>query len=127
MKKDGKYAFILDPDEFVGLSLVKILQKYGFQVEKIEDLSSLTGRKRDITHGIVLADVEVEVLEKEAPLLRGSEDHFVLMSPHITDELKIRLKKLGIRRIMRKPVEPRVLKRVIRGICPEQEEGGEST
>jgi len=44
------------------------------------------------------------------------------MSPQITDELTLRLKKMGIRRMIKKPVEPRVLKRVIREICPSEEE-----
>jgi len=38
------------------------------------------------------------------------------MSPLVTDELIQRLKKLGIHRIIKKPVEPRVLRRVIREI-----------
>jgi hypothetical protein len=44
------------------------------------------------------------------------------MSPQITDELKVRLKKMGIRRMIKKPVEPGILKKVIREICPFQEE-----
>jgi len=115
-----KYAFILDKDEFVRLSLNKILQKYGFQVEEIDDFSRIEDRKKEIDQGIVLADVEIDVLEKGIPLLKKWIDHFILMSPQITDELTLRLKKMGIRRMIKKPVEPRVLKRVIREICPPQ-------
>ncbi len=44
------------------------------------------------------------------------------MSPLMTEELTLRLKKMGIRRMIKKPVEPRLLKRVIREICPPEEE-----
>lgn len=121
MKKMSKYAFIIDKDEFVRLSLNKILNKYGFQVEEIEDLSQLEDRKKEIDRGIVLADVEPDVLEKWIPRLKKWIDHFILMSPQITDELKLRLKKMGIRRMIKKPVEPGVLKKVILEICPSQE------
>ncbi len=122
MEKKGKYAFILDKDEFVRLSLNKILNKYGFQVEEIEDFSQLENRKKEIGRGIVLADVEMDVLEKWVPLVKKWEGRFIFMSPLITEELKSRLKKMSIRRMIKKPVEPRVLKRVIREICPSEEE-----
>ena len=120
--KQEKYAFILDKDEFVRLSLNKILNKYGFQVEEIEDFSQLESRRKEIERGIVLADVEMDVLEKWVPLVKKCEGHFIFMSPLITEELNLRLKKMGIRRMIKKPVEPRVLKRVIREICPAEEE-----
>ncbi len=122
MKKTCKYAFILDRDEFVRLSLNKILQKYGFQVEEVDDFSQLRDRKKEICQGLVLADVDMDALENGVSLLKRSTDRFVLMSPQITDELKVRLKKMGIRRMIKKPVEPGILKKVIREICPSQEE-----
>ena len=122
MKRNGRYAFILDKDEFVRLSLSKILNKYGFQVAEIEDFSQLESRKKEIEQGIVLADVEMEVLEKWIPLVRKWNERFVFMGPLVTEELNVRLKKMGIRRIMKKPVEPRLLRRVIREICPSEEE-----
>ena len=122
MKKTCKYAFILDKDEFVRLSLSKILQKYGFQVEEVDDFSQLRDRKKEIAQGLVLADVEMDALENGVSLLKKSTDRFILMSSQITDELKLRLKKMGIRRMIKKPVEPRILKKVIREICPSQEE-----
>jgi len=122
MKKKEKCAFVLDKDEFVRLSLNKILNKYGFLVEEIEDFSQLENRKKEVARGIVLADVEMDALEKWIPLVKRWESHFVFMSPLITEELSSRLKKMGIRRIIKKPVEPRILKRVIREICPTREE-----
>ncbi len=122
MKKREKCAFILDKDEFVRLSLNKILNKYGFLVEEIEDFSQLENRKKEVARGIVLADVEMDVLEKWIPLVKRWESHLIFMSPLITEELNSRLKKMGIRRIIKKPVEPRILKRVIREICPSREE-----
>jgi len=116
MKEKIRWAFILDKDEFVRLSLNKILKKYGFQVEEIEDFSQLERRKKDIKGGMVLADVEIEVLEGWLPLLRKWNDRFILMSPLVTDELTIRLKKIGIQRIIKKPVDPRMLRRHIREI-----------
>jgi len=121
MRKLEKCAFILDKDEFVRLSLNKIFNKYGFRVEEIEDFSQLERRRKEIDRGIVLADVETEVLEKWSPLVKKWEGHLIFMSPLITEELNIRLKKMGIRRIIKKPVEPEVLKRVIREICPSRE------
>jgi DNA-binding response OmpR family regulator len=121
MKTTSKYAFIIDKDEFVRLSLNKILQKYGFKVEEIEDFSQIGDRKREIDQGIILADVEIDVLEKWIPLLKRWIPHFILMSSQITDELKLRLKKMGIRRMIKKPVEPSILRKVIREICPSQE------
>ena len=121
MKKTCRYAFILDKDEFVRLSLSKILQKYGFQVEEVNDFSQLRNRKKEIAQGLVLADVEMDALENEVSLLKKSADRFILMSPQITDELKLRLKKMGIHRMIKKPVEPGILKKVIREICPSQE------
>jgi hypothetical protein len=44
-----------------------------------------------------------------------------LISPLVTDELRTRLKNIGIRRIIKKPVEPRLLRRVIREIFPIDE------
>ena len=122
MKKKITCAFILDKDEFVRLSLNKILKKYGFQVEEIEDFSELEVRKREIDQGIVLADVEINTLEKWLPLFKKWNHHLIFMSPLITEELTLRLKKMGIHRMIKKPVEPRVLKRVIQEICPS---GGE--
>lgn len=116
MKEKLKWAFILDKDEFVRLSLNKILKKYGFQTEEIEDFSQLEKRKRDIEGGIVFADVEIDVLEKDFAFLRRWSDRLILMIPLVTDELTIRLKKMGIHRIMKKPVDPRLLRKVIREI-----------
>jgi FixJ family two-component response regulator len=111
-----KWAFIIDKDEFVRFSLNKILKKYGFQVEEIEDFSQLEKRKKDAKRGMILADVEIEVLEGQLPLLRKWDDRFILMSPLITDELILRLKKIGIHRIIKKPVDPRMLRRHVREI-----------
>ena len=69
MKERMRWAFIIDKDEFVRLSLNKILKKYGFQVEEIEDFSQLERRKKDVKGGMILADVEIEVLEGQLPLL----------------------------------------------------------
>jgi FixJ family two-component response regulator len=117
MKERKKWAFILDKDEFVRLSLNKILKKYGYCVQEIEDFSELEKRKRDMEAGVIVADVEIDVLERWLPLLRRWTGRFILMTPLVTDELTIRLKKIGIRHVMKKPVEPRLLKRVIREIC----------
>ena len=111
-----KWAFVLDKDEFVRLSLNKILKKYGFNVEEIEDLSQLEKRKKDLEKGMILADVEIDVLEKGFPLPRKQNNRFILMTPLVTDDLIIRLKKMGIHRIIKKPVDPRLLRKVIREI-----------
>jgi FixJ family two-component response regulator len=116
MKERMKWAFIIDKDEFVRLSLNKILKKYGFQVEEIEDFSQLEKRKKDAKRGMILGDVEIEVLEGQLPLLRKWDGRFILMSPSITDELTLRLKKIGIQRIIKKPVDPRMLRRHVREI-----------
>jgi DNA-binding NtrC family response regulator len=116
MKEKLKWAFILDKDEFVRLSLNKILKKYGFHVEEIEDFFQLEKRKKDIESGMILADVEMDVLEKGFPLLKKWNDRFILMTPQVTDELNIRLKKMGICRIIKKPVDPRLLRKIIREI-----------
>lgn len=114
MKEKEKWAFILDKDEFVRLSLNKILKKYGFEVEEIENLSVLEKRKKEIKSGMILADLEIETLEGWLSLLRRWNDRFIFMSPHITDDLTHRLKQAGILRILRKPVEPRSLRKMIR-------------
>ena len=111
-----KWAFILDKDEFVRLSLNKILKKYGFHVEEIEDLSQLEKRRKDIEAGMILADVEIDVLEKGFSPLRKWNNRFILMTPLVTDELSLRLKKMGIHRIIKKPVDPRLLRKLIREI-----------
>jgi DNA-binding NtrC family response regulator len=116
MKERKKWAFIIDKDEFVRLSLNKILKKYGFQVEEIEDFSQLEWRKKDVKEGMILADMEIEVLENCYPLLRKWNDRFILMTPLITDEITKRLEKIGIYRIIKKPVDPRLLRRTIREI-----------
>ena len=116
MKEKLKWAFILDKDEFVRLSLNKILKKYGFHVEEIEDFSQLEKRRKDVEGGMILADVEIDVLEKGFSLLKKWNDRFILMIPLVTDELTIRLKKMGIHRIIKKPVDPRLLRKVIREI-----------
>lgn len=113
MKEKLKWAFILDKDEFVRLSLNKILKKYGFHVEEIEDFFQLEKRKKDIESGMILADVEMDVLEKGFPLLKKWNNRFILMTPLVTDELNIRLKKMGIHRIIKKPVVPRLLRKII--------------
>ena len=111
MKERTRWAFILDRDEFVRLSLNKILKKYGFQVEEIEDFSQLERRTKDVKGGMILADVEIEVLEGWLPSLKKWNDRLILMSPLITEELILRLKKSGIQRIIKKPVDPRILRR----------------
>jgi FixJ family two-component response regulator len=116
MGKKTKWAFILDKDEFVRFSLNKILQKYGFETEEIETLSRLEGRKKDIEAGMILADMDVEELERWSLMMRKWNDRLILMTPLVTDELTQRLKKTGIRHILKKPVEPKLLKRVVRGI-----------
>ena len=116
MKERTRWAFILDRDEFVRLSLNKILKKYGFQVEEIEDFSQLERRTKDVKGGMILADVEIEVLEGWLPFLKKWNDRLILMSPLITEELILRLKKIGIQRIIKKPVDPRILRRNIREI-----------
>jgi FixJ family two-component response regulator len=85
-------------------------------VEEIEDLSQLEKRKKDVERGMILADVEIDILEKGFSLLRKLNNRFVLMTPLVTDELTIRLKKMGIHRIIKKPVDPRLLRKVIREI-----------
>jgi len=116
MKERTKWAFILDKDEFFRLSLKKILEKYGFQVEEIEDFSQLEKRKRDVGGGMILADVEIEVLEKWLPFQKKWNNRFVLMTPLATDEMSLRLKKIGLHRIIKKPVEPKLLRKAIREI-----------
>lgn len=116
MKEKQRWAFILDKDEFVRLSLNKILKKYGFHVEEIEELSQLEKRKKDIEKGMILADVEIDLLERDFSLLKRWNHRFILMTPLITDELNQRLKKMGIYRIIKKPVDPRLLRKVIREI-----------
>lgn len=116
MKERERRAFILDRDEFFRLSLNKILKKYGFQVEEIEDFCQLEGRGREIKGGMVLADVEIDALEKSYPLLKKWNDRIILMSPLISDDLTVRLKRMGIERIIKKPVEPKMLRKVIKGI-----------
>ena len=111
-----KWAFVIDRDEFVRLSLNKILQKYGFQVVEIEDFSQLEGREKEIRGGVILGDVEMEMLEGKPPLLKKWGDRFILVSPSITDEVAPRLKKMGIQHIVKKPVDPRMLRRAIRQI-----------
>ena len=85
-------------------------------MEEVEDFFRLERRKKDVEEGMILADVEIEVLEGWLPLVRKWGDRIILMTPLVTDELKFRLKKIGIHRIMKKPVEPRLLRRVIREI-----------
>jgi FixJ family two-component response regulator len=116
MNEKVKWAFIIDKDEFVRLSLNKILQKYGFQVEEIEDFSQLEGREKDIRRGVILGDVEMETLENRPSLFKKWSNRFILMSPLMTDELAPRLKKMGIQHIIKKPVDPRMLRRVIQQI-----------
>jgi FixJ family two-component response regulator len=116
MNERTRCAFIIDKDEFVRLSLNKMLKKYGFQVEEIEDFSQLEGREKDVRGGMVVADVEIEVLERGLSLLKKWSDRLILISPLITEELTLRLKKMGIHHILKKPVDPRILRRVIRDI-----------
>lgn len=116
MKERVKWAFILDRDEFVRLSLNKILKKYGFQVEEIDDISQLEVRKKDVKEGMILADLDLEGLEKRVSLLKKWNDRFILMSPQINDELVQRLKQIGIHRILKKPVEPKLLRKAIQGM-----------
>jgi len=116
MKERMKCAFIIDKDEFVRLSLNKILKKYGFHVEEIEDISQLEKRKKDVEGGMILADVEIDALEKRVSLLKKWNNRFILMTPLVTDELTLRLKKMGIHRIIKKPVDPRLLRKAIREI-----------
>jgi DNA-binding NtrC family response regulator len=116
MKEGTRWAFIFDRDEFVRLSLNRILKKYGFEVEELDSLGQLEKRKNEIAAAMVLADVEIEALEKALPLLKGWNERFVLMTPIVTAESALYLKKIGILRVIKKPVEPRLLRKVIREI-----------
>ena len=113
MSQGKMCAFIFEKDQFFRLSLNKILKKYGFEVEEIENFSELESRKRDIEEGMVLADVEIEVLERWLPLVRKWNDRFILMTPLVSDDLTLRTRKMGIQHILKKPVEPKSLRRVI--------------
>ena len=121
MEKRDKWAFILDKDQFVRLSLTKILKKYGFQVREIEDFSQLGSVKKTIKEGMILADVEVDALGDSLPILKRWKDRLILMSPLVTEELTLNLKKMGIHHIIKKPVEPKLLRKVIRAIFPRDE------
>lgn len=114
MAERGSRAFVLDRDEFVRLSLSRILSRYGFEVEEIADLSELEHRKKEVPWGIVLADTEIEALEQAGSLLKDWVDRFIWMTPLVTDELNGRLRRIGIRHVIKKPVEPERLKRLIR-------------
>ncbi len=116
MKGKIRWAFVIDKDEFVRLSLNKILRKYGFAVEEVEDFSQLERKKKEIEGGVVLADVDIEVLEKWVPLLKKWNDRFILMTPLITEDLPSRLNQIGIHHIIKKPVEPKLLKKAIQAI-----------
>lgn len=116
MKETVRKAFILDQDEFVRLSLNRILRKYGFEVEEIEDVSQLEGRKKEIDKGMILADLGNQDLARWSPFLKKWSNRFILMTPVITDELMPSLEKAGICHILKKPVEPTALRRVIRKI-----------
>lgn len=116
MDREKKWAFIIDKDQFFRLSLKKILKKYGFEVEEIDDFSQLERRKKDVEGGMVIADVEIEVLERWVPLIRKWNDRFILMTPVVSDDLTLWTKRMGIQHILKKPVEPRFLKRVIQKI-----------
>jgi FixJ family two-component response regulator len=116
MNERAKWAFVIDSDEFVRLSLNKILQKYGFQVVEVDDFSQLEGREKEIRGGVILGDVEMEALERKPPFLKKWGGRFILMTPSITDEIASRLKKMGVQRIVRKPVDPKMLRRAIRQI-----------
>jgi DNA-binding NtrC family response regulator len=114
MAERSKWAYIIDKDEFVRLSLNKILKKYGFEVEEAEDLSQLEKGKKDLQNGIILADMDIDVLERSLPHVKKWTDRFILMTPLVTEESSCRLKKIGIHHVIKKPVEPGLLKRLIR-------------
>ena len=116
MEETARKAFIMDHDEFVRLSLNKILRKYGFEVEEFEDFSQLEGRKKEIEAGMILADVGNQNLERWSPFLKKWNDRFILMTPLVTDELMPCLEKTGICHVLKKPVEPKALRKVIRKI-----------
>jgi DNA-binding response OmpR family regulator len=116
MEQKKPWAFIIERDPFFRLSLSKILKKYGFEVEEVEDLSQLERRKKDVETGMVLADMEIEVLEEWSPMLRKWNDRFILMTPLVSDDLTLRMKRMGIQHIVRKPVEPETLKKAIQKI-----------
>ncbi|MCX8118284.1 MAG: response regulator [Desulfobacterota bacterium] len=113
MVEKVKRAFILDRDEFLRLSLNKILKKYGFEVEEIEDLEELEKRKKEIKEGMIIADLDLETLDRWLPYLKRWNDRFILMTSLITDELSQRLKQIGLHRILKKPVEPKLLRKAI--------------
>ena len=116
MKQSKPRAFIIERDQFFRLSLNKILKKYGFEVEEVDDISQLEKRKKDVEGGMVLADVEIEALEQWSPMVRKWNDRFILMTPLVSDDLTLRIKKMGIEHILRKPVEPEYLKKAIQKI-----------
>ena len=113
MREKTRWAFIIDKDEFVRLSLNKILKKYGFEAQEIEDFSQLEGKKKEIEGGMILADMEMDDLERWSSLLKKWNDRFILMTPLATEEIALRLKKVGVHRILKKPVEPKSLRKVI--------------
>jgi response regulator RpfG family c-di-GMP phosphodiesterase len=58
----------------------------------------------------------MEVLERWSPLIRKWSDRFILMTPLPSNDLSLRTKKMGIQHILKKPVEPKYLKKVIQKI-----------
>jgi DNA-binding NtrC family response regulator len=116
MTNGKKWAFILERDQFFRLSLKKILKKYGFEVEEIEHFSELEGRRKEIEDGMILADAEPEQLERSVSLIRRWNDRFILMTALLSPDLAERTKRLGVQHILKKPVEPKHLRKVIEKI-----------
>ena len=114
---------MIDKDEFVRLSLNKILKKYGFEVEEVEDVTELEGRRKDLEGGIILADLDAAELEKWSSLLKRWNDRFILMTLQVNDDLTPCLEKLGVHHVLKKPVEPKLLKRTIRKIPFPNQQG----
>lgn len=116
MKEKKNWVFILDKDEFVRLSLKKILDRYGFKVEEIDHFSQLEKRKKDLKKGVIIVDMDIGEIENEIHFLKKWIDRLILMSASTTEELLDRLKKLGIKHIIKKPVEPNILRKTLREI-----------
>ncbi len=122
-----KWAFILERDQFFRLSLKKILKKYGFEVEEIEDFSELEGRKKEIEGGMILADAELDALERSVSFFRKWSDRFIYMTPLLSNDLTLRTKRIGIQHILKKPVEPKDLKKAIQEISFPDEKKARSS
>ena len=124
-------ALIIDDDDNSRNALSELLMKESFTVEWAEDGWEGVTRLKKSAYDIVLLDVRMPNIDGEQVLTIVSKFSkplpVIIVSAYLTKERVVRLKNLGAKGFLTKPISVKNFYSVIRQVCPPEKPQEEST